>query len=283
MSYDKPIPPKIALLKLLVEHLSGESIELAYSEYAYSGTNVSINPASLDEEKGEGPDLVMIDGHQLERDQALQVTEFRSIEQQLGYQMRGEFVKGGERLSLSLDLSKYYQHTEISSFQTTAGALIDPLVVQFGDKPIGEIKDSVSFNVNQDGVLDELPMFTGDVGYLVYDQNNNGKADNGTELFGPKTNNGFTELAEFDENNDGFIDQSDGIYSSLYIWQQRGNNQVWLTMEEAGVAAIHLNPVNTQYNFYDENHEVQARVSKTGFVISDDNTAKAAHQIDLRL
>jgi Ca2+-binding RTX toxin-like protein len=64
-------------------------------------------------------------------------------------------------------------------------------------------------------------------GLLVRDLNNNGKIDNGGELFGSETllqngqkaANGYLALAELDSNADKKIDSQDAAFTTLQIWQ----------------------------------------------------------------
>ncbi|VVM19280.1 Alkaline phosphatase (EC [uncultured Gammaproteobacteria bacterium] len=62
-----------------------------------------------------------------------------------------------------------------------------------------------------------------DDGLLVFDKNNNGKIDDGSELFGNNTilsngnkaANGFEALKDLDSNNDGKIDNQDTNFNNL--------------------------------------------------------------------
>lgn len=43
---------------------------------------------------------------------------------------------------------------------------------------------------------------------LSLDQNGNGEIDNGTELFGTKSGDGFADLARYDLDYNGWIDET---------------------------------------------------------------------------
>lgn len=48
----------------------------------------------------------------------------------------------------------------------------------------------------------------------------NGKIDDGSELFGARTGNGFNELAKYDSDNNHFIDAGDPVFSNLAFYQK---------------------------------------------------------------
>jgi hypothetical protein len=68
--------------------------------------------------------------------------------------------------------------------------------------------------------------------FLCLDRNGDGEITSGAELFGNATplrsgataKNGFTALAEFDENGDGLIDSRDSIWQELLLWVDRNHD-----------------------------------------------------------
>jgi len=122
------------------------------------------------------------------------------------------------------DLSDFFKNLSslidsLLSFFHTAETTRSPLVLDLnGD---GVITTSQSGGVHFDNDGNGFSELTGWIdsndGLLVIDKNNNGKIDNGNELFGNNTlladgstaTNGFLALATYDTNKDGKIDASD--------------------------------------------------------------------------
>ncbi len=97
-----------------------------------------------------------------------------------------------------------------------------------------------------------------DDGLLVFDKNNNGKIDDGSELFGNNTvlsngnkaANGFEALKALDSNNDGKVDSQDANFSNLKIWQDKNSDGKLdkgelLSLSEAGVQSLNTTCTNS--------------------------------------
>lgn len=64
---------------------------------------------------------------------------------------------------------------------------------------------------------------------MALDVNYDGIINDGRELFGPRTGNGFLELAEFDIDGNNWIDENDPIFEKLRIWtlDEKGNEVIY--------------------------------------------------------
>jgi len=72
------------------------------------------------------------------------------------------------------------------------------------------------------------PDFNDETYFLAIDSNNNGKIDNGSELYGDVNGfeNGFANLAYYDDNKDGVIDAKDRLFSKLLLWKDSNHDGI---------------------------------------------------------
>ena len=156
--------------------------------------------------------------------------------------------------------------------QTYSMTLYSPLVLDFISRglpqTLSSVESFVQFDLSQLGYKQQVGWIkeTQHVALLALDLNGNQRIDNGGELFGEFTTlhrtghyapNGYLALAQYDENQDGEINNNDPIFSRLLVWFDRNHNGVsekeeLLSLTQAGVSRIALNyqelPASKQWN-----------------------------------
>ena len=163
--------------------------------------------------------------------------------------------------------------------------LTDPLVINM-DSNITSVSDmKFKFDIDSDGKEDEISFASKGSGFLALDKNEDGKINDGSELFGTKSGDGFSDLAEYDEDHNGWIDENDSIFSKLKVWtkDENGNDKL-LNLKEADVGAIYLGNADTEFSYKDIAGETNGVLRKTGIYLKESSGAAGivAH-VDLAL
>lgn len=191
----------------------------------------------------------------------------------------------GRELSFNLDLTmsrrfeEYYEET----YATERLTYCDPLVINL-DTNIAEVSDQkFFFDLDQDGEEEEISTLKSGSGYLALDLNGDGKVNDGGELFGTKSGNGFADLAEYDSDGNGWIDEADDIWNKLLIWVKDDTGKdVLYHLSDLGVGAIGLGNVSTEFalNSAQDNHN-NAMVRNTGIFLYENGNVSTVQHLDL--
>jgi len=158
----------------------------------------------------------------------------------------------------------------INSMEVSNYILTDPLVINL-DTDMTEIADQkFFFDIDSDGKEEEISELGKGSGFLALDKNGDGKVNDGNELFGTKSGDGFKDLAEHDKDGNGWIDENDDVFSKLKVWiKDEDGNDVLLDLKEADIGAIYLGNANTEYSFKDESLNTNAVLRKTGVYLKE--------------
>lgn len=187
---------------------------------------------------------------------------------------------GSER---QFDVGYALQRSEESSNVVAgqANAFRDPLVVDFGNPQTALGASSVAFDLDSDGKKENMRLPAGDSGLLVYDRNHNGVADNGSELFGPQSGNGFSDLAKLDDDGNGWIDSGDKAFADLEVWRVDDKGQSSLqSLQQAGVGALSVSSAKTPFTIK-ENGQAVAQVQSSGVWVGEKSGAGVLRQVDV--
>ena len=158
----------------------------------------------------------------------------------------------------------------INSMEVSNYILTDPLVINL-DTDMTEIADQkFFFDIDSDGKEEEISELGKGSGFLALDKNGDGKINDGNELFGTKSGDGFKDLAEHDKDGNGWIDENDDVFSKLKVWiKDEDGNDALLDLKEADIGAIYLGNANTEYSFKDESLNTNAVLRKTGVYLKE--------------
>jgi len=128
------------------------------------------------------------------------------------------------------------------------GLFASPLVIDLAGNGINLISRKESwayFDWDQDGFRERTGWVAPEDGLLVWDRNSNGQIDNGSELFGTRTTDGFTVLQPLDSNHDWSISAADRDFAKLRVWRDfDGDARVdageLATLASSGISSISL-------------------------------------------
>ncbi|MEJ5258144.1 MAG: hypothetical protein WHS64_07855 [Fervidobacterium sp.] len=244
---------KIKLLKIMLEKLTGKKLKIYIPDDKQY--EISIR-------KEGGQDIVEYENEE----------EYLNV-QYSNFSAKGQVkTKDGRLIDFSIQ-TKLFQLSY--SYTKTSGRVVDPLAIDLKDKT-GSQK-IVELDLNFDGTREKFFLGRG-VGLLVYDKNGNGVVDNAAELFGPVTNEGFSELSQLDTDKDNWIDEDDLEFLKIKIWtiDENGREQV-VGLLDLNVGAIFLGSVSTPFDYADS---VQ---KSTGIYLSEDGNVGTVRQIDFKV
>lgn len=194
----------------------------------------------------------------------------------------GRQIEFNIQLEMTRRFEEYYMSQNDIYAQTTEN-LVDPLVINL-DSDIAKVSDQkFKFDLDADGTEDAISYLQSGSGYLALDHNLDGKINDGSELFGAKSGNGFADLAKYDEDGNGWIDENDSVFEKLLIWakDEKGNDKLY-RLKSKGVGAICLESADTPFHLKSaDNRKTNAVIRKTGFFLFENGQSGTMQHVDL--
>lgn len=193
----------------------------------------------------------------------------------------------GREISFNLDLemSRGFVGTiESESLETYNYVMTDPLVINLDDSPAGLSDQKFYFDLDSDGKKDEISSLRQGSAFLAYDKNGDGIINDGSELFGTKSGDGFADLAAYDQDGNGWIDEGDDIYSKLKLWtkDEDGNDRL-IGLKEADVGAIYLGSAATDFHLNDAANNTNGMIRQTGIFLRESGGVGTVQHVDLAM
>ncbi len=209
-----------------------------------------------------------------------------AVTQSLDFAAKGRVtLADGSRIDLAVAFSMTQESITRESLSFKAGdALIDPLVVNFdgGMLELGSVRRN--FDLDRDGKLEEIAFAGSGSGFLALDKNGDGQINDGGELFGPTEGNGFTELAAYDGDGNGWIDEGDAIFEKLLIWTKDADGTETLyTLRDKGVGAIYLENLATAFDYGSSLDGYDGRLRATSLFLGENGGVGTVQEVDLKV
>lgn len=205
-------------------------------------------------------------------------------EEHTAFQSTGTVVTADGRtlhFGMSLEMSRSFEKAFVNV--GSEAIFTDPLVINM-DTDAASLSDvSFYFDLDCDGVAENISSLDGASGFLALDKNGDGKINDGSELFGAQSGDGFADLARYDQDGNGWIDENDEIFSKLRVWTRCGDGESkLLTLKEADVGAIFLGSSATQFGLTDASGEDKAVIRSTGFYLKESGSTGTIQHVDFK-
>ncbi len=181
-------------------------------------------------------------------------------------------------VGMSRSFQQYYEQSQdLRTF-----TMCDPLVINL-DTDLTQLSDQTFyFDIDADGEKDEIAQLGAGSGYLALDKNGDGTINDGSELFGTASGNGFADLAKYDGDGNGWIDENDAIWDKLKIWCKDENGRdVLYGLSEKGVGAICLKNVSTDFTMQGTGGQTKGAVRSTGIFLYENGSAGTVQHVDV--
>lgn len=267
--------PRIMLIKSLIELLTGKKIHLFHARDLQHGPAQPAPPPApaAAQPPGRAGWGVEYDAH----------TSYTETEQTT-FQASGVIRTADNQeitFSFSMELQRSYHEESSVSIRAGDARKIDPLVVNFNGTAAQLSEQKFAFDLNGDGSKENISFVQG-AGFLALDKNGDGKINDGKELFGTASGNGFADLKAYDGDGNDWIDESDAVYRQLSIWtrDEQGNEQL-SSLQQANVGALFLGSIGTPFALNNARNQSLGQLAASGIWLSEDGKAGSLQQIDL--
>ncbi len=190
----------------------------------------------------------------------------------------------GREITFNIDVEMSRSFSQYASIEfKEAVKFTDPLVINLGPGVTTLRDQKFLFDLDGDGKEENISMLGEGSGFLALDKNNDGIINDGTELFGAKSGNGFADLSVYDEDGNGWIDENDSVFQDLKIWtKDEQGKDLLVSIGKAGVGAIYLGSASTEFSLNSmQTNEQYGQIRRTGMYLTESGEARTIQHLDL--
>jgi hypothetical protein len=270
--YDK----SIYIMKMILERLSGTEIDL-FDAHRFQQNIADVESQTTGQTPGQGP------GQAGNPNDMMQIATYQYESQSNKLEFSGTIeLENGKTTQFSFGLSFEQEYESVSLEMVKREELKDPLVISFTTKPVTLSDKRFEFDIDADQQKDSIAMLDSGNGFLALDRNGDNTINDGTELFGALSGNGFADLAQHDDNQDGFIDENDSIFKDLSVWIKNENEDKLVKLSDTGIGAIALENVDSPFTIRSQENQDEnlGYIRKSGFYLDENGKAGLIQQLD---
>lgn len=215
---------------------------------------------------------------------AIEFTATRLERESLQFHAAGRVVTSDGReieLAVQLNMSRTL-FTRVEARLGSAPETKDPLMLSLDGTAPTLSAARFEFDLDADGRTEAIPTPALGSAFLAHDGDGDGRINDGRELFGARTGDGFGELARHDDDGNGWIDEADAVYRELRVWQVGADGRGTLVaLGDLDIGAIYLGNVATPFQLGDARDGLLGLLRESGVYLREDGTPGTLHQVDL--
>lgn len=266
--------PKLSLIRSLIAMLTGREVKVFDAAELGSQTTA---PSTESADNARQDASIGVEYEYRESYSEMETSQFRAT--------GSVRTEDGKEISFDLSLTmtrSYHEESSVSIRIGNAPQTKDPLILNFAGSAAQLTDQRFKFDLDSDGKAENINFATGGSGFLAFDRNGDGKINNGSELFGARSGDGFAELAALDDDGNGWIDENDAAFDKLLLWSKDGGGKDrLLTLREANVGALSLSRVSTPFDLKDSSNALLGQIRASGIFLQEDGRAGTMQQVDL--
>lgn len=272
--------PRLRFIRSMLELLTGHRIRVFdASEFQSSAETPALEAPAA---QNSAPARPTPAGYGIEYDRH----ESYSEAEQTNFSASGTVTTAdGREIKFDLQLSmsrQYHEESDISLRLGDAARKTDPLVVNFAGTAAQLTDQRFAFDLNADSSTEQINFLAPGSGFLAFDRNGDGRINNGSELFGPTSGDGFQELAALDGDSNGWIDENDVSFAQLAVWtRDKSGKDALQSLNDSDVGAIALSRITTPFELKTNANELLGEIRTSGIFLHETGTAGTIQQIDL--
>ena len=276
------------LVRILTELITGKKIEITSITPKDDGINqqkaAELNQAINVTDAQVQPQAPARTGFGLEYDFKETYTEAENMDFSAQGMVR---TADGKQIQFNLQLSmerSFVSEKSTSIRQGDAVRQLDPLMINFDGSAAQLTETKFSFDINADGSAEQISFAGASSGFIALDKNNDGTINNGSELFGTSSGNGFQDLSVYDQDMNGWIDENDAVFNQLKVWSKDSQGNNLLTgLKVRGVGALNLGTTVSPFELKTSSNSSLGTIRSSGLYLNENGSAGTLQQVDLTL